>query len=95
VGGVTAAPAAAAELRLAGWMAGGSAGRGVRGGRGGRGCRSRRLRRPRRAGLGRRASGAVYNRFLIVVEILIMSLSYNDNTIREVLFTTQISEKGY
>jgi hypothetical protein len=43
-GGVTAAPAAAAELRLAGWMAGGGLD-------GGRECRSRRSRRPRRAGV--------------------------------------------
>jgi hypothetical protein len=46
-----------AGWRGAGWMAGGTAGRGVRGGRGGQGCRSRRLWRPRRAGLGRRAGG--------------------------------------
>jgi hypothetical protein len=33
--------------------------------------------------------------YRLLYMILIMSLSYNDNTIREVLFTTQISEKGY
>jgi hypothetical protein len=64
------APAAAVELLLAGWMAGGGldGGRECRSRRSRRaGCRSRRLRRPRQAG---GQAGAVYNRLLIVVEIV-------------------------